>query len=67
LILNKNTSLDDRPYCVKTTKLQLSKHVDLVHDIETTWVVVIRNNKQMIKNPSTILRDIKNICKMSIL
>lgn len=52
---------------LKTIKLQLSKHVDLVHDIETTWVVVIRNNKQMIKNPSTILRDIKNIRKMSIL
>lgn len=55
------------PIVLKTTKLQLSKHVDLVHDIETTWVVVIRNNKQMIKNPSTILKDIKNIRKMSIL
>jgi len=55
------------PIVLKTTKFQLPKHVDLVHDIETTWVVVIRNNKQMIKSPSTILRDIKNIHKMSIL
>jgi hypothetical protein len=59
--------LDDRPYCVKNYQVAIVKNVDLVHDIETTWVVVIRNNKQMIKNPSTILRDIKNIREMSIL
>jgi hypothetical protein len=54
------------PIVLKTTKLQLPKHVDLVHNIEATWVVVIRSNKQMIKNPSIVLRDIKNICKVSI-
>jgi hypothetical protein len=54
------------PTMLKTTKLQLPKHVHLVYNIEATWVVVIRSNKQMIKNPSSILRDIKNIHKVSI-